>query len=139
MVSDSGPFLLNCPLLAICPYFQVIQLFLKFFHLPGYMFGRCGEQFCEQDLLSWPLCCNKLMDSTPKSFKLYVLPNLICSSEPTFLYSNQNQDYFPSPLIKGFQDVNLKISHYLNFLAFIAGLGNKLLSLGEHEKTIGNG
>ena len=38
------PFSLNCLLLAISPYFKVIQLFLKVFHLPGYMVGRCGEQ-----------------------------------------------------------------------------------------------
>ena len=90
MVSDPGPFSLNCLFLAICPYFKVIQLFLKVFHLPGYMVGRCGEQFCEQDLLSGPLCCQKSLDSTPKSVQLYALPNLICSSEPIFLHSNQN-------------------------------------------------
>ena len=90
MVSDPVPFSLNCLFLAICPYFKVIQLFLKVFHLPGYMVGRCGEQFCEQDLLSGPLCCQKSLDSTPKSVQLYALPNLICSSEPIFLHSNQN-------------------------------------------------
>ena len=45
MVLDPGPFSLNCLFLAICPYFKVIQLFLKVFHLPGYMVGRFGEQF----------------------------------------------------------------------------------------------
>ena len=50
MVSDPGPFSFNCLFLAMCPYFKVIQLFLKVFHLPRYMVGGCGEQFCEQDL-----------------------------------------------------------------------------------------
>ena len=104
-----------------------------------YTVGRCGEQFCDQDLLSGPLCCQKLLDSTPKSVQLYALPNLICSSEPIFLHSNQNQDRFPNPLIEGFQGVNLKISHYLTILAFIAGLSDSLLSGWKHEITIGNG
>ena len=88
MVSDPGPFSLNCLFIAICPYFKVIQLFLKVFYFPGYMVGRCGEQFCEPDLLSGPLCCQKSLDSTPKSVELCALPNLICSSEPVFLHSN---------------------------------------------------
>ena len=134
MVSDPGPISLYGLFQAICPHFKVIQLFLKVFHLPGYMVGRCGEQFCEQVLLSGPLCCQKSLDSTPKSVQLYALPNFICSSEPIFLHSNQNQDHFPNPLIKGFQDVNLKISHYLKILAFIAGLSESLLSREKREE-----
>ena len=136
MVSDPGPFSLNCLFLAICPYFKVIQLFLKVFYFPGYMVGRCGEQFCEQDLLSGPLCCQKSLNSTPKSVLLYALTNLICPSEPIFVQSNQNYDHFPNPLIKGFQDVNLKRSHYITFLDFIAGLSDSLLSGGKHEKKL---
>ena len=139
MVSDPGPFSLNCLFLASCPYFKVIKLFLKVLHLPGYTVGRCGEQFFEQDLLSGQLCCQNSMDSTPKSVHLYALQNLICSSEPIFLNSNQNQDLFQNPLITGFQDVNLKIIHYFKLLAFIAGLSDSLLSGGKREKNIGNG
>ena len=131
MVSDPGPFSRHCIFIAFCPYFKVIRLFLKVFQPPGYMVGRCGEQFCEQDLLSEPLCCQKSLDSTPKSVKLYALPNLICSLEPIFIHSNKNQDHFPNPLIEGFQSNNLKINHYLNCFAFIAGLSDNLLS-GEN-------
>ena len=71
--------------LSICHYFKVIKLFLKVFHLPGYMVGRCVEHFCEQDLLRWQLCCQKSLYSTSKSVQQYAFPNLICSSEPFFL------------------------------------------------------
>ena len=75
MVSDPGAFSIKCLFLAICPYFKVIKLFLKVFHLPGYMVGSSGEQFCEQDLLRGPLSCQKSLNSTPKSVQLYALPN----------------------------------------------------------------
>ena len=117
-------FSLNCLFLANCTYFKVIQLFLKVFHLPGYMVGRCGEQFCEQVLLSGPLCCQKSWDSTPKSVQLYALPNFICSSEPFFLHSNQIYNHFPNPPIKGLQYVNLKVSDSFTIWALTVYLGN---------------
>ena len=97
------------------------------------MVGWCGKQFCDQVLLCRPLCCQQTLHYTTKSVQLKALQNFIYSSGPICLHSNQNQDHFLNPLIKGFQDVKLKISHYLKFLAFIAGLSDSLLSRGLLE------
>ena len=40
-----GHILLNCLFLAICFRLKVTQFFFKVVNLPGYMVGRCGENF----------------------------------------------------------------------------------------------
>ena len=131
MVSYHGPIYLNCIFLAFCPHLKVTQLFFKAFNLPEYMVGWCGEQLCEQVLLCRPLCFQKTPHSTPTFVHLQSLPNF---SGLIFLHSNQNQDHFPNPRIKGFQDINLKISHSLKIGAFIAGLANIYVSGKKHKK-----
>ena len=100
------------------------------------MVGWCGEQFCDQVLLCRPLCCQKTLHYTPKSVQLKTLQNFIYSSGPIFLHSNQNLDHFTNPLIKGFQDINLKISHSLKIGAFIACLSNIHVSGQKHRNNI---
>ena len=70
---------LTLDILAIASHSKDIQMFVKVLN----MVERCGEQFCKQVLLSGPLCCQKLLDSTTKSDQLYALS--------IFIYVPQNQ------------------------------------------------
>ena len=89
-VSDNGSISLNCLYLAIFPHLKVTQFDFNVLNLPGYMVRTGGEQIYEEGLLHGPQCCEKTIQSTPKSVELEALPNIICSSEPSVLHSYQN-------------------------------------------------